>query len=106
MRFAPESDHGANAGLKVARDLLEPVKRKFQSCVSLLPRSLLSDLFSNMDLPHVHVKLFLAGYDVFRPGITHMRGPWWGCCTPEIKPCVLVPDIPIFGNHINISFIV
>ncbi|KAF8464632.1 heme peroxidase [Kalaharituber pfeilii] len=28
MRFAPESDHGANAGLKVARDLLEPLKQK------------------------------------------------------------------------------
>lgn len=26
MRFAPESDHGANAGLKHARDFLEPVK--------------------------------------------------------------------------------
>jgi cytochrome c peroxidase len=29
MRFAPESDHGANAGLKHARDFLEPVKGKF-----------------------------------------------------------------------------
>lgn len=29
MRFAPESDHGANAGLKVARDFLEPIKAKF-----------------------------------------------------------------------------
>ncbi|EEP77609.1 cytochrome c peroxidase [Uncinocarpus reesii 1704] len=29
MRFAPESDHGANAGLKAARDFLEPVKRTF-----------------------------------------------------------------------------
>lgn len=29
MRFAPESDHGANAGLKHARDFLEPVKQKF-----------------------------------------------------------------------------
>lgn len=29
MRFAPEGDHGANAGLKAARDFLEPVKRKF-----------------------------------------------------------------------------
>ncbi|KAJ4421098.1 heme peroxidase [Neurospora sp. IMI 360204] len=29
MRFAPESDHGANAGLKAARDFLEPVKAKF-----------------------------------------------------------------------------
>ncbi len=28
MRFAPESDHGANAGLKAARDFLEPIKRE------------------------------------------------------------------------------
>lgn len=27
MRFAPEGDHGANAGLRAARDFLEPVKR-------------------------------------------------------------------------------
>ena len=27
MRFAPEGDHGANAGLKAAREFLEPVKR-------------------------------------------------------------------------------
>ena len=26
MRFSPEGDHGANAGLKAARDFLEPVK--------------------------------------------------------------------------------
>lgn len=29
MRFAPENNWGANAGLAIARDLLEPVKRKF-----------------------------------------------------------------------------
>ena len=29
MRFAPEGDHGANAGLKHARDFLEPVKEQF-----------------------------------------------------------------------------
>jgi len=29
MRFAPEGDHGANAGLKAARDFMEPVKKKF-----------------------------------------------------------------------------
>lgn len=29
MRFAPEGDHGANAGLKHARDFLEPVKGKY-----------------------------------------------------------------------------
>lgn len=26
MRFAPEGDHGANAGLKAAREFLEPIK--------------------------------------------------------------------------------
>lgn len=29
MRFAPESDHGANAGLLAARKFLDPVKEKF-----------------------------------------------------------------------------
>ena len=29
MRFAPESEWGANAGLHVARNLLEPVKRQY-----------------------------------------------------------------------------
>lgn len=31
MRFAPEGDHGANAGLLAARDFLEPVKSKSES---------------------------------------------------------------------------
>nr|QKY15243.1 cytochrome C peroxidase (CCPR1) [Polytomella parva] len=29
MRFAPECEHGANAGLAVARSLLEPIKQQF-----------------------------------------------------------------------------
>ncbi|PHH74228.1 hypothetical protein CDD82_5039 [Ophiocordyceps australis] len=29
MRFAPESDHGANAGLVAARNFLEPIKAKY-----------------------------------------------------------------------------
>ncbi|KAL3417852.1 cytochrome c peroxidase [Phlyctema vagabunda] len=29
MRFAPEGDHGANAGLIAARDFMEPIKQKF-----------------------------------------------------------------------------
>lgn len=35
MRFAPESEHGANAGLHTARDFLKPIKAKFPdiSCV-------------------------------------------------------------------------
>ena len=34
MRFAPEGDHSANAGLKAARDFLEPIKGKasLRSC--------------------------------------------------------------------------
>lgn len=32
MRFSPESKHGANAGLGVARDLLEPIKKRFPGC--------------------------------------------------------------------------
>ncbi|KAJ3051294.1 heme peroxidase [Rhizophlyctis rosea] len=39
MRFPKEGAHGANAGLKVARDLLEPVKGKF-------PQISYSDLWS------------------------------------------------------------
>lgn len=31
MRFSPEADHGGNAGLGLARDLLEPVKAKHPS---------------------------------------------------------------------------
>jgi cytochrome c peroxidase len=29
MRFPPESDHGGNAGLHIARNLLEPIKKKY-----------------------------------------------------------------------------
>lgn len=29
MRFAPESNHGGNAGLHIARNLLEPLKAKY-----------------------------------------------------------------------------
>lgn len=35
MRFAPEGDHGANAGLKAARDFLEPVKGTLQTLQTL-----------------------------------------------------------------------
>ena len=36
MRFAPEGDHGANAGLKAARDFLEPVKGLFSQVLLCL----------------------------------------------------------------------
>lgn len=34
MRFAPESGYGANAGLAVARNLLEPIKAKYGNALS------------------------------------------------------------------------
>lgn len=34
MRFSPESGHGANAGLGIARDLLESVKQKYGDALS------------------------------------------------------------------------
>lgn len=32
MRFRPEAEHSANAGLHVARELLEPVKKQVGFC--------------------------------------------------------------------------
>lgn len=34
MRFSPESEHGANAGLVIARNLLEPIKQKYGDQIS------------------------------------------------------------------------
>lgn len=42
MRFAPEGDHGANAGLKAARDFLEPVKGTQRPSSNLSPQPLLT----------------------------------------------------------------
>lgn len=41
MRFAPESAHGANAGLKAARDFLEPIKGTYPSIPSNNVRAVL-----------------------------------------------------------------
>lgn len=53
MRFAPEGDHGANAGLKNARDFLEPIKRElssFQSGQILMDILISADRAISMDL--------------------------------------------------------
>lgn len=47
MRFAPEGDHGANSGLKAARDFLEPVKRN----VPIFPRSGTPPLTNFREIP-------------------------------------------------------
>lgn len=46
MRFAPEGDHGANAGLKAARDFLEPIKRSY-----FLSHTKLTALISHRKIP-------------------------------------------------------
>jgi hypothetical protein len=51
MRFAPESDHGANAGLNVARDLMEKVKQEF-------PWISYGDLWTLGGVAAVQVRLF------------------------------------------------
>ena len=46
MRFSPEADHGANAGLKLARDLLEPIKAKYGDKLSYADLYTLSGVVS------------------------------------------------------------
>ncbi|PSK34373.1 Cytochrome c peroxidase, mitochondrial [Elsinoe australis] len=88
MRFAPESDHGANAGLKAARDFLEPVKEQF-------PWITYSDLWT------------LAGVCA----IQEMQGPaisWRpgradrdiGACTPDGR----LPDASKGQDHLRAIF--
>lgn len=56
MRFSPEGGHGANAGLKNARDFLEPVKGKFlkrsRSCL-LTGQPLISTSCSQVPMDHL-----------------------------------------------------
>lgn len=88
MRFAPESDHGANAGLKAARDFLEPIKQQF-------PWITYSDLW------------ILAGV----AGIQEMQGPTIPyrpgradaeavACTPDGR----LPDASQEQNHLRKIF--
>lgn len=88
MRFAPESDHGANAGLKVVRDLLDPIKQKY-------PGLSYSDLWT------------LAGV----VAVQEMQGPKIGWrsgrqdgmaehCTPDGR----LPDGDKGGDHLRHIF--
>lgn len=52
MRFAPEGDHGANAGLVAARDFLEPVKGEFHAAF-MLHRRHANRLCSQVPLDYV-----------------------------------------------------
>jgi cytochrome c peroxidase len=88
MRFAPEADHGANAGLKAARDFLEPVKEKF-------PWITYSDLWI---LGGVCAIQEMQGPTIpYRPG---RRDKDVAACTPDGR----LPDASKEQNHLRAIF--
>ncbi|RSL63490.1 Cytochrome c peroxidase, mitochondrial [Fusarium sp. AF-6] len=88
MRFAPESDHGANAGLIAARNFLEPVKAKF-------PWITYSDLWI---LAGVCAIQEMQGPIVpYRPGRSDRDV---SACTPDGR----LPDATKSSNHLRDIF--
>ncbi|ORY12250.1 cytochrome c peroxidase mitochondrial precursor [Clohesyomyces aquaticus] len=88
MRFAPEGDHGANAGLKAARDFLEPIKAKF-------PWITYSDLWI---LGGVAAIQEMQGPKIpYRPGRTDRDVSF---CTPDGR----LPDASKDQKHIRAIF--
>jgi cytochrome c peroxidase len=88
MRFAPESDHGANAGLKYARDFLEPIKAKF-------PWITYSDLWTLAGACAIQE---LGGPDIpWRPG---RQDKDVSGCTPDGR----LPDASKNQDHIRAIF--
>ncbi|KAL2260946.1 hypothetical protein VTK26DRAFT_4915 [Humicola hyalothermophila] len=88
MRFAPESDHGANAGLKAARDFLEPVKAKF-------PWITYSDLWIIAGI--CAIQEMLGPQIPFRPG---RQDKDVAACTPDGR----LPDAAQGQDHIRNIF--
>ncbi|KAJ3310156.1 heme peroxidase [Boothiomyces sp. JEL0838] len=89
MRFAPESAHGANAGLGVARDLLEPIKKKF-------PKISYSDLWS---LAGVAAIQEMGGPTIkWRPGRSDAVTA--EACTPDGR----LPDASKTHDHLRSIF--
>ncbi|KAF2718613.1 class II peroxidase [Polychaeton citri CBS 116435] len=88
MRFAPESDHGANAGLKAARDFLAPVQAQF-------PWISHSDLWT---LAAVCAIQEMGGPDVaWRPGRADRDVSY---CTPDGR----LPDASQGKDHLRAIF--
>ncbi|KAK7532080.1 heme peroxidase [Phyllosticta citribraziliensis] len=88
MRFAPEADHGANAGLKAARDFLEPIKQQF-------PWITYSDLWT---LAGVAAVQEMQGPKVpWRPGRSDRDV---SACTPDGR----LPDGAKEQNHLRAIF--
>eukprot|EP00884_Botryococcus_braunii_P006619 jgi/Botrbrau1/15959/Bobra.0340s0007.1 len=89
MRFAPESDHGANAGLHVAREFLEPVKKQF-------PWISYADLYTLAGVTAVEE---MGGPEIpWRPGRSDAAGP--ESCPPDGR----LPDASKNARHIRDIF--
>ncbi|WPH01016.1 Cytochrome c peroxidase, mitochondrial [Acrodontium crateriforme] len=88
MRFAPESDHGANAGLAAARNFLEPIKAQF-------PWLTYSDLWT---LAGVAAIQEMGGPNVpWRPGRADRDVSF---CTPDGR----LPDASQGQDHLRAIF--
>ncbi|GAA97444.1 uncharacterized protein L969DRAFT_103348 [Mixia osmundae IAM 14324] len=88
MRFAPESNHGANAGLLAARELLEPIHAKF-------PEMSYSDLWT---LAGVVAVMQLGGPTIpWRPGRVDADASQ---CTPDGR----LPDGDKDQDHLRQIF--
>ena len=86
MRFSPESGHGANAGLVIARDFLEPIKQKF-------PKISYADLWS---LAGVTAIQEMGGPKIkWRPGRQDAVAE---LCTPDGR----LPDATKTQSHVII----
>lgn len=88
MRFAPESDHGANAGLKTARDLLEKVKQK-HSWISYSDLWILSAICAVQEMGGPKIP--------FRPGRVDKDV---AACTPDGR----LPDASKTHDHLRNIF--
>jgi cytochrome c peroxidase len=88
MRFAPEGDHGANAGLKAARDFLEPVKEQFP-WISYSDLWILSGITAIQEMQGPKVP--------FRPGRSDRDLSF---CTPDGR----LPDASKDHSHIRAIF--
>jgi cytochrome c peroxidase len=88
MRFEAESNHGANAGLKIARDWMEPIKQQF-------PWITYSDLWT---LGGVAAIQEMQGPNIpWRPG---RRDKEMNACTPDGR----LPDATKEQSHLRTIF--
>ena len=95
MRFKPESDHGGNAGLGIARALLEPIKAKH-------PDITYADLYILAGV--VAVEEMGGPLVPFRYGRSDAKGPTDPKADPRFSPDGRLPDGDKGAQHIRDIF--